>query len=58
MTAITEFLRMAVWEMKSREFTEDEKAILNQHICGHVICPRGVIVLVNERTRPILERLR
>ena len=58
MTAITEFVRMAVWEMKRALFTEAEKQILNNHICGQVICPRGVVVVVNDQTLPILERLR
>lgn len=58
MTAQTEFIRMAVWEVKRSHFSDEDKQTLNEHICGQVVCPRGVLVAVNERTAPLLERLR
>jgi len=37
----TLFLRMTDWQKIRQSFSEEEKVLINQAICGETICPQG-----------------
>lgn len=42
---------------KRHLISEEEISILNTNVTGRVICPAGLVVDVNEKTKPILLKL-
>ena len=56
--ADTQLVLMQTWEAKRHLFTEEEKAILNAAYAGETLCPRGIVTMITEQTKPLLDRLK
>lgn len=50
-------IRYQDWLDNRHLFTEAEKDVLNAHIVGEVVCPRMIIVTLNEQTASLIERM-
>lgn len=54
---ISMLVSLKLWEEKRHLFSDEEKAQLNDSITKRVIIEIGLVVEVNEKTKPLLEKL-
>ena len=53
-------IRLIRWDQYQKRrhlLTDAERELLNSHIAGECICPRGIFVLVTNDTKPLIDRI-